>query len=105
MGRHFFTGGMMPSVDLALRFQEHLVFETMHQVSGRHYARTARAWLANLDRERAAVSAALGEDGASPDEVRRRVNRWRLFFLAVEDLFAWRGGNEWFVTHQRFRRR
>ena len=101
MGRHFFTGGLMPSEDLPRQFQENLVLEEHWRIDGRHYARTCRAWLQRLDAHRAAardvLSTEYGTAGAA-----RKVQRWRLFFMACEELFAWNGGGEWFVSHYRF---
>jgi cyclopropane-fatty-acyl-phospholipid synthase len=31
-------------------------------------------------------------------------HRWRIFYLACSELFAWDGGNHWFVSHYLFRK-
>lgn len=98
MGQHFFTGGMMPSADLYREFSEIVWVERQQYWNGRHYQRTAEAWLANLDTHRAEVLPILNTV-YGPAEGRRWFHRWRIFFLAVAELFGYANGEEWFVTH------
>jgi cyclopropane-fatty-acyl-phospholipid synthase len=102
MGRHFFTGGLMPSADTLLWFQRDLRIEEQWRLSGRHYERTANLWLANHDANSAAVldvlRGAYGADAAIWNQ------RWRMFWMACAELFGYRDGNEWMVGHYRFAR-
>ncbi len=91
MGRRFFTGGIMPSDDLLLRFADDLVVREHWRVDGRHYARTAESWLERLDGSREEALPVLGSEAA--------LNEWRAFFLACAGLFAHSGGSEWIVSH------
>lgn len=104
LGRHFFAGGLMPARDTLLHFQDALRIERRWELSGVHYKKTARAWLENLDANRAAAVNALG-GAADASAARRRVQRWRMFFIACEELFGWRGGTQWLIAQFRFRRR
>jgi cyclopropane-fatty-acyl-phospholipid synthase len=104
MGRHFFTGGIMPSQDLLLNFQRDLVLEDRWAVSGTHYARTLEAWLAKCDARRHELLPLLQRD-LGPEEGKRQLQRWRMFFMACAELFSYRQGNEWFVTHYLFGKR
>lgn len=100
MGQYFFTGGVMPSFDLFRRFDEDLVVEEDWAVNGSHYERTARAWRENLEeREREIMPVLRTTYG---DEATRWYHRWRLFFLACEELFGYAGGTEWLIGHYRF---
>lgn len=97
MARFFFTGGIMPSVDTIAWFDRDMVVEDQWRVSGTHYAKTARAWLDNLDRRRDTILPIL-EDCYGAGQAETWHGRWRLFFMACEELFALDGGDEWFVS-------
>jgi len=94
IAREFFTGGLMPSVDLLREFQDDLAITEDWWLDGDHYARTAEAWHANLMTHRSSLAELLGS--------RASVERWRVFFLACAELFGFRGGREWGVAHYRF---
>jgi len=98
MGRYFFTGGLMPSENMLRQFDRHLTVVRQWRWSGTNYQRTSEAWLANLDAHRTEVLPIL-EATYGRDSARRWFYRWRLFFLAVAELFGYAGGSEWFVSH------
>jgi cyclopropane-fatty-acyl-phospholipid synthase len=103
MAREFFTGGTMPSDDLLLYFQEDLRALDHWRIGGTHYARTLEAWLARLDADRPRALEVLRRDHGDAG-ARRQLQRWRLFLLACSELFNYRGGREWWISHYTFRR-
>ena len=96
MARTFFSGGTMPSHDLLPQFQRDLELEEEWRVPGTHYAQTAEAWLVRFDENRSAIDRVLG---------RAQASNWRVFFLACAELWGYRGGSEWLVSHYRFAKR
>jgi cyclopropane-fatty-acyl-phospholipid synthase len=103
MSRHFFSGGQMPSDDLALRFQDDLRLLERWRWDGTHYQRTAEAWLRNMDRGRAGLMPLFAAVYGGDADV--WWTRWRLFFLSVAELFGHAGGQQWWVSHYLFERR
>ena len=104
MSRYFFSGGMMPSDDLPMHFQDELKLEKRWRWNGCHYQKTSEAWLQNLDANRDALWPVL-ENTYGHDFAKMWFMRWRMFFLAVAELFGYRDGNEWFVSHYLFSKR
>ncbi|SFW27350.1 SAM-dependent methyltransferase [Luteibacter sp. UNCMF366Tsu5.1] len=102
MGRHFFTGGMMPATDTLLWFQEHLRIEDQWLVDGTHYQRTANAWLRNQDERRDEVMTTLTGAYGSAELARLWFQRWRIFWMSCAELFGYAHGQEWLVAHYRF---
>ncbi len=103
MSRHFFSGGQMPSDDLALRFQDELRLVERWRWDGTHYQRTAEAWLRNMDRRHAELMPLLATIYGADAAVWWM--RWRLFFMSVAELFGHAGGQQWWVSHYLFERR
>jgi cyclopropane-fatty-acyl-phospholipid synthase len=103
MARHFFTDGLMPSDDLLPRVVRDLELEDHWVLSGRHYARSLRAWLDRLDEHRERALQLLGDTYGAEAAV-AWLHRWRVFTIACEELFAFGSGDEWHVSHYRFAR-
>ncbi|TWT87675.1 Cyclopropane-fatty-acyl-phospholipid synthase [Pseudobythopirellula maris] len=101
MGRHFFTGGTMPSADLFDCFDDDLAISRRWRVGGLHYWRTCEAWLKNLDHSHDELTALFRRD-LSRRDAGVALQRWRMFFLACAELFRYEGGDRWFVEHYLF---
>ena len=104
MTRYFFSGGTMPSEHLFLFFQEQLRIVDQWWVDGRHYEKTSNHWLEQLDANRTeclkVLASAYGDAEAAV-----WFQRWRMFYMAVAELFGFDEGREWGVAHYLFEKR
>jgi cyclopropane-fatty-acyl-phospholipid synthase len=104
MAKYFFTGGIMPSDDLLHYFQRHLRLADHWQVDGRHYQLTSEAWLQNMDAHRETLMPILANAYGGNQALKWWVY-WRVFFMSCAELFGYRSGREWLVSHYLFERR
>ncbi|HSF09116.1 MAG TPA: cyclopropane-fatty-acyl-phospholipid synthase family protein [Nitrospirales bacterium] len=101
MSEHFFSGGMMPSDDLPLAIQSPFKLVNRWRWDGTHYERTANAWLENMDHHREALWPLFIQTYGKPNAGLWWI-RWRIFFMACAELFGYREGQEWWVSHYLF---
>ncbi|KAL8755421.1 MAG: hypothetical protein Q9199_003644 [Rusavskia elegans] len=101
MSTHFFSGGTMPSADLLHYFQKDLTLTTQWWISGKHYAKTCEDWLWKLSNSKTSIwphlEATYGKEQAS-----KWFQRWKIFYMACAELFAFEGGDTWGVSHYLF---
>ena len=104
MGQYFFTGGIMPSADTLLHFQQDLSMQQRWLVSGEHYEKTSNHWLSNQDAHHDEIMQIMKTTYGEKD-AKRWFNRWRIFWLSCAELFGLEDGNEWLVAHYLFNKR
>jgi cyclopropane-fatty-acyl-phospholipid synthase len=103
MSRYFFTGGQMPSHDLLMQFQDDLKIVTDWKVDGTHYQRTAEHWLRNMDAHRSEILPLFAMTYGR-DQAKKWWAYWRVFYMSCAELWGYRGGKEWLVSHYLFRK-
>ena len=106
MADNFFTGGTMPSDDMLLYFCQDFAIVNHWRVNGSNYEKTSNGWLDYLDKNwgNGKLSPVLREAYGEGKEREWYVN-WRLFFLACAELWGFRKGEEWIVSHYLFERK
>ena len=103
MAEHFFTGGMMPSINYLPSAAKPFKELTRWEINGAHYSKTLEAWLLKQDQaERIILKHFLNTYGK---DSKLWIQRWRIFYLACSELFAYNGGKEWPVMHYLFAKR
>lgn len=101
MSRYFFSGGIMPSYDLPLQFQDSLKIRDQWAWDGTHYQKTAEAWVDNMQNYQTEIMRVL-DHTYGEKEAYIWWTRWRMFFMACAELFGYESGEQWQVGHYLF---
>ncbi len=104
MSKYFFAGGIMPSNDLLLYFNEHLVKEKFWTLNGMHYSKTSEGWLKNMNAHKKEILS-IFERTYGKDQALKRFVYWRIFYMACAELWGFNKGNEWMVCHYLFKKK
>lgn len=97
MAKYFFSGGQMPSSDQLYYMSEYMRVDEYWEVNGAHYGKTSEHWLKNMDDKKEEIMNCFKDVYKS--EAKLWFQYWRIFFMACEELFNYREGKEWFVSH------
>jgi len=103
MSQYFFTGGIMPSDDLLLYFNEDLNIDKHWHVSGTHYSKTSEAWLQNMDKHKSQIMPLFENTYGKENAVKWWVY-WRIFYMSCAELWKFNKGDEWIVSHYLFKK-
>lgn len=98
MSKYFFSGGIMPSDDLLYHFEDLFKVVNHDVVNGIHYSKTAEAWLENQDKNKEVIMD-LFTNHYGAAQALKWFSYWRIFFMACSELWKYKDGNEWFVSH------
>ena len=101
MARTFFSGGIMPSLDLFTYFQRDLTLVRSSYLNGKHYARTLEDWLLLQDKNgkegMRVLKEAMGEEEGS-----KTYYRFRVFYMACAEFFGLDDGETWGIGRYLF---
>lgn len=98
IAKYFFTGGLMPCAGIFDYFQDHFQVAQRWEIPGTHYQKTCRAWLELMDAGRINVKVILRETYGIK-HTHKWWAYWRIFFMACEELFGYKNGREWLISH------
>ncbi|EMN02379.1 cyclopropane-fatty-acyl-phospholipid synthase [Leptospira noguchii str. 1993005606] len=104
MSRYFFTGGQMPSHNLFLYFQKDFQIQNQWAINGTHYANTSETWLSRMYQNKTEIINIFMDVYGDKYALKWFVY-WKVFFMACAELWKYKRGEEWIVSHYLFSKR
>ncbi|KAG9451885.1 hypothetical protein H6P81_004789 [Aristolochia fimbriata] len=97
---------IIPSASFLLYFQDHVSLVDHWILSGKHYSRTGEEWLKRVDAKADEVKEIMSSSSSSSGEDAVKLfNYWRGFCLCTAELFGYKNGEEWMMSHVLFKKK
>jgi cyclopropane-fatty-acyl-phospholipid synthase len=97
MSKYFFSGGIMPSSDIFTYYSNLFKVVDQKNINGVHYALTSEAWLKNMDDNKEEIMQLFKKHYGN--EAKKWFSYWRVFYMSCAELWKYKNGEEWFVSH------
>ena len=98
MGRNFFTGGTIPSMNLFRHFNDDLVVTENEVLGGLNYSKTLDFWLEEMYKRKDEIMPILVDHCKGDEaEARKLFQGWRMFYLMCSVCFGHNKGKDWLV--------
>ncbi|OVA08389.1 Mycolic acid cyclopropane synthase [Macleaya cordata] len=95
----------LSSASLLLYFQDDVSVVDHWTLSGKHYSRSHEEWLKRIDGNIGAVKEIMKSITKSEEEAVKLVNFWRIFCMCGGELFGYKNGEEWMMSHILFKKK
>ena len=92
---------LTPSNETILHFQNLFSIEDQWKISGEHYKLTAEKWLANFYENRLEILP-IFEKAYGKRMAWIWFQRWKLFFIALQEQYGFDRGQQWLVSQYLF---
>ncbi|RZC68171.1 hypothetical protein C5167_031428 [Papaver somniferum] len=95
----------LSSASMLLYFQDDVSVVNQWTLSGKHYSRSHEEWLKNMDKNIVEFKEIMRSITKTEKEAIKLLNFWRIFCMCGAELFGYKNGEEWMLTHLLFKKK
>ena len=87
----------MPSSDIFCFYSDKVKVIEQKKINGKHYAQTSEQWLQKMDENKDEIMALFKKHYGN--EAKKWFSYWRIFYMSCAELWKYKDGEEWYVSH------
>ncbi|XP_026422450.1 (S)-coclaurine N-methyltransferase-like isoform X2 [Papaver somniferum] len=92
-------------LETVMAWQDDVAVVNQWTLSGKHYSRSHEEWLKNMDKNIVEFKEIMRSITKTEEEANRLLNFWRIFCMCGAELFGYKNGEEWMLTHLLFKKK